>query len=136
MYRVRVLIVDDELAMRAFVRAGLKVSFPEAVQIEEAGSGEMAMKKLAVYPCDIVICDWNMPGMKGTELLAWVKEQDSLKDTQFLMLTASHEKDIVMNAVELGVDDFIMKPLSADELSRRVKSALARLLDIKKNKGG
>ncbi len=77
-----------------------------------------------------------MPGMKGTDLLAWVKEQDSLKDTQFLMLTAANETDIVMNSVKLGVNDFIMKPLSADDLSRRVRSALARLLIVQRDKAG
>ena len=128
MENIKILIVDDQPPMRAFVKAGIKASFPSGIVIDEASTGEVARDKLAIAPCDIVICDWNMPGMKGTELFAWIKEQDNLKNTQFLMLTASNEKELIMNAVQMGVNDFIMKPISVDTLSRRLQLALDRVL--------
>ncbi len=131
MESIKVLIVDDQSPMRAFVKASIKASFPSGLVIDEAGTGEVARDKLAINPCDIVICDWNMPGMKGTELFAWIKEQDNLQDIQFLMLTASNEKELVMNAVGMGVNDFIMKPISVDTLSRRLQLALDRVLSAR-----
>ncbi|MGO9015578.1 MAG: response regulator [Dissulfurispiraceae bacterium] len=134
MENIKILIVDDQSPMRTFVKASIKASFPTGIVIDEASAGDVAKDKLAINPCDIVICDWNMPGMKGTELFAWIKEQENLKDTQFLMLTASNEKEIIMNAVEMGVNDFIMKPISVDTLSKRVQLALDRVLSARRAK--
>src|SRR5208337_3979603 len=77
MENIRVLIVDDDSPMRAFIKASIRSQFPDQVgiivELDEAGSVGAAMAKLAEKPCDIVLCDWNLPGVKGTELLAWMK---------------------------------------------------------------
>jgi len=118
---MNILVVDDMPAMRAFVRAGIKISFPGKVQIEEAESGELAMKELQNRRYDLILCDWNMPGIKGTELLQWVKSQDDLKSIPFIMLTANNEKDIVMEAIKSGINDFITKPTTIDILAKKLR---------------
>ncbi len=118
---MNILVVDDMPAMRAFVRAGIKISFPGKVQIEEADSGESAMKELKNRRYDLIVCDWNMPGIKGTELLQWVKSQDDLKSIPFIMLTANNEKDIVMEAIKSGINDFITKPTTIDILAKKLR---------------
>jgi len=138
MENIRVLIVDDDSPMRAFIKASIKSSFPGrvglAVDLDEAGSAEGAMAKLAAKQYDIVLCDWNLPGMKGTELLAWMKEEDKQKETLFLMLTAHNEERVVTEAIDMGANDFITKPIAADVLSKRLMSAFRTVLDIRRNK--
>ena len=140
MENIRVLIVDDDSPMRAFIKASIKLSFPGQVginvELDEAGSVDGAMARLAAKPCDLVLCDWNLPGVKGTELLAWMKGEDKFKETLFLMLTAHNEEGIVTEAINMGVNDFIVKPIAADVLSKRLMSAFRTILDIRRNKSG
>ncbi len=138
MENIRVLIVDDESPMRAFIKASIKSSFPGQagikVELDEAGSVDAAMAKLSVKPYDVVLCDWNLPGAKGTELLAWIKEEDKQKDTLFLMLTAHNEESVLAEAMDMGVNDFITKPIAADFLSKRLMAAFNNILTIRRSK--
>ena len=136
MENIRILIVEDAAPMRSFIKASIKASFPGQVEIEEAGSGEAAMKQLEVKPCDIVLCDWNLPGIKGTELLVWMKGQEKLKGIPFMMLTAHNEKDVVTGAINMGASDFLMKPITAEALSKRLMAAIRTVLDMRKNEAG
>ncbi len=136
MENIRILIVEDTHTMRAFIKASIKSSFPGAVEIEEAISAEAAMAILEAKPLDIVLCDWNLPVMKGTELLVWMKGQDKLKEIPFLMLTAHNEKDIVTGALNMGASDFIMKPVTAEALSKRLMAAIRTVLSVRKSKPG
>ena len=140
MENIRVLIVDDDAPMRAFIKASIKSSFPGRVgiivELDEAGSVDSAMARLAAKPYDIVLCDWNLPGVKGTELLAWMKGEDKQKETLFLMLMAHNEENVVTEAINMGVNDFITKPIAADVLSNRLMSAFSTILDLRSNKSG
>jgi DNA-binding response OmpR family regulator len=134
MERIKILVIDDTPSMRAFVKAAIKTSFPGDVMIDEAASGEVGKEKLSATFFDVVICDWNMPGMKGTELLEWMKGQDNLKDVPFLMLTAHNEKDIVMTAINAGVFDYVMKPVSVETLSKKLNAAIRTALSVRIDK--
>lgn len=118
---MNILVVDDMPAMRAFVRAGIKVSFGGKVQVEEAESGELAMKELQNRRYDLILCDWNMPGISGNELLQWVRTQNDLKDIPFIMLTANNKKEMVMEAIRSGITDFITKPTTIEILANKLK---------------
>ena len=124
MGNIRILIVDDDHPMRTFIKATIRSSFPDQViEINEAASVELAMTSLSTRPCDIVLCDWNLPKLKGTHLLVWMKGQGNLENVPFLMLTANNQKDIITDAISLGVKDFIMKPVTAEALSKRLRAA-------------
>lgn len=118
---MNILIVDDMSAMRAFVRAGIKVSFPGIAHIEEADSGESAKKELQNRKYDLIVCDWNMPGITGAELLQWIRKQDDLKTIPFIMLTANNKRDAVVEAIKLGVNDFITKPTTIDVIAKKLR---------------
>jgi DNA-binding response OmpR family regulator len=75
-----------------------------------------------------------MPGMKGSDLLRWMKEQEDLKDMPFIMVTAHNEKDIIMDAVNQGITDFIIKPINVDALVKKVSAALRDIISKKVKK--
>ena len=129
---IKVLIVDDMMPARAFIRGSIKAYISKDIETDEANSGEAAKSKLETHKYDLVLCDWNMPGMKGSELLEWVKSQDKLKDIPFIMITAHNEKEIIMGAIKLGVKDFLIKPITADDLSKKVRAVLAEVLTRQK----
>lgn len=135
MEKIRILIVDDTFPMRTFIKAAIKSLFTDKVEMDDAGSGEAAKEKLSTKTFDIVLCDWNMPGIKGTELLAWMKEQGKLKEIPFLMLTAHNDKELIMSAVEAGVSDYIMKPVTADTLNLRLRAAFKTVLAARMKNG-
>jgi len=134
---VRILIVEDMMPMRAFIKAGIKAYISKDIEIDEATSGESAKGKMQQQRYDLVLCDWNMPGIKGTELLQWMREQDSLGNTPVIMLTANNNKEIILESIELGVADYVIKPVTADVLGKKISAVLnASVTAGKKNSEG
>ena len=137
MVPVRILIVDDMMAMRAFIKGGIKAFISKDIEIDEASSGEAAKARLINQHYNIVLCDWNLPGLKGTELIQWMREQDALKNTPVIMLTANNNKETILESVELGVAGYIIKPVTADVLGKKVSAVLSSSLAAgKKNAEG
>ena len=114
----KVLIVDDFSTMRKVIRNLLKQLGYE--NIVEAEDGVMALETLRSQDIDFVISDWNMPNMTGFELLKQVRADDALAKTPFLMVTAESLKENVVEAVKAGVDNYIVKPFTADVLSEKI----------------
>ncbi len=114
----KVLVVDDFSTMRKVIRNLLKQLGYE--NIVEAEDGVAALEVLRSQKIDFVISDWNMPNMSGLELLKQVRADGSLSKTPFLMVTAESLKDNVVEAVKAGVDNYIVKPFTADVLSEKI----------------
>ncbi|OPL15969.1 MAG: histidine kinase [delta proteobacterium MLS_D] len=114
----KVLVVDDFSTMRKVIRNLLKQLGYE--NIVEAEDGVAALEVLRSQKIDFVISDWNMPNMSGLELLKQVRADGSLSKTPFLMVTAETLKDNVVEAVKAGVDNYIVKPFTADVLSEKI----------------
>ncbi len=121
------------MPMRAFIKASIKSSISKDIEVDEAGSGEAAKAKLDKQRYNLVLCDWNLPGLKGTELLEWMREQDKLKNTPVIMITANNTKELIEQSVELGVADYIIKPVTADELGKKIMAVLSASMDAVKN---
>jgi two-component system chemotaxis response regulator CheY len=121
---IKVLIVDDFATMRKVIRNLLKQSGYE--NIVEAEDGVMALSELKANRIDFVISDWNMPNMTGLELLKAVRADGDLSKTPFLMVTAEALQDNVVQAVKAGVDNYIVKPFTADVLSEKITEILAK----------
>ncbi len=125
---IKVLVVDDFPTMRRIVKNLLKQLGFE--NIDEAEDGGQALQRLKGGNYGLVISDWNMPNMEGIELLRNVrKEADPLKNIPFLMVTAEAEKEKVIEAIKAGVDNYIVKPFTADIL----KEKLEKIADKKKS---
>ncbi|MCX8042913.1 MAG: chemotaxis response regulator CheY [Desulfobacterota bacterium] len=115
---MKILVVDDFSTMRRIIRNILKqLGF---ANVEEAEDGDVALEKLREGSYDFVITDWNMPNMTGLDLLKNIRADDALKDTPVLIVTAEAEKENVVQAAQAGVNDYIVKPFTADVLKAKI----------------
>lgn len=126
--KLKVLVVDDFPTMRRIIKNLLKqIGFEN---IDEAEDGVQALGKLRGGSYGLVVSDWNMPNMEGIDLLRNVRQEPlPLKDVPFLMVTAEAEKEKVIEAIKAGVDNYIVKPFTADTL----KEKLEKIADKKKS---
>lgn len=118
---MRVLIVEDDAAIRSFVRKGLKeASF--AVDVAEDGNtgSEMAHSE----PYDIIILDLMLPGKDGLSVLREIREAGS--DVPVICLTARDAVDDRVRGLDYGADDYLSKPFSFTELLARIRALLRR----------
>lgn len=120
----RLLIVDDDQAMRALIRRMLiRMKIKD---LAEAEGGEQALQQIetAGKPVDLVICDWNMPGMSGMDLFGRVH---TLRPRlPFLMLTGRADANSVIAAKQAGISAYIVKPISPEELRNKVVYLLGK----------
>ena len=115
---MKILVVDDFPTMRRIVRNILKqLGFNNN---EEAVDGKAALAILKGGDFDFVVTDWNMPNMTGLELLKAIRGDDKLKDTPVLIITAETEKENIVQAARAGVNDFIVKPFTADKIKQKI----------------
>ncbi|UOF01695.1 response regulator [Bdellovibrio reynosensis] len=122
----RILVIDDMPSIRDLVKNTLKgMGFKN---ILEAGDGEEGLKILlqnnsAGNNIQLVISDWNMPKMKGLELLKQVRATAEWSNLPFVLLTSESERDQVTEAVLAGVSQYIVKPFSAKIFEDKLKAA-------------
>ena len=121
---IKIMIVDDFATMRKVIRNLLKKSGYES--IVEAEDGVVALKELKSRKIDFVISDWNMPNMTGIELLVAIRADADLSKTPFLMVTAESLQDNVLQAVKAGVDDYIVKPFTAEVLGEKIEKIVEK----------
>ncbi len=115
---MKILIVDDFSTMRRIIRNILKqLGF---VTVEEAEDGSVAFEKLKGADYDFVITDWNMPNMTGLDLLKEIRANEKLKDLKILLVTAEAEKENIIQAAQAGVNDYVVKPFTADVLEQKI----------------
>ena len=118
----KVLIVDDFSTMRRILKNILKqIGF---TNISEADDGSTAWEELQKNSFDLIICDWNMPKMSGIELLKKVRADDTYKDIPFLMVTAEAQKQNVIEAVQAGVSNYVVKPFTAESISEKLEKII------------
>ncbi len=118
-----VLVIDDSKTTREMIRSmlheiGIKHTF-------QANSGEQALgpKREALYLADIVICDWNLPGMSGLDVLKHVRSLSAVK--AFLMVTGRCDIASIVAARDAGVSGYISKPFSITRLKTQLETVLA-----------
>jgi two-component system, chemotaxis family, chemotaxis protein CheY len=117
------LVVDDYLSMRRMVKSVLKdLGYSN---VAEADDGSTALPLLRNGDFDFLITDWNMPGMPGLELLKAVRANDRLAKLPVLMVTAEAKREQIVEAVQAGVNGYIIKPFTAEVL----KEKLAKILN-------
>ncbi|MCR6650313.1 MAG: response regulator [Cellvibrionaceae bacterium] len=123
---LRVLVVDDANFVRDMVKRTVRQLAPNA-ELMEAPDGARAVGLIKSKGADLILSDWEMPEMSGEELLRWVREQPKLGETPFVMITSRGDRNHVMAAVQAGVSDYLCKPFTAEELTRKVGKQLKRL---------
>ena len=117
-----ILIVDDYKTMLRIIRNLLKqIGF---TNVDEATDGTAALQKLREGKFKLVISDWNMEPMTGIELLREVRDDASLKNIPFIMVTAESKTENVVIAKEAGVSNYIVKPFNAATLKSKLVGVL------------
>lgn len=123
---LKVLVVDDAVFVRDMVKRTVRQLVPTA-ELLEAPDGARAMGLVKSKGADLILSDWEMPEMSGEELLRWVRTQPRYSDTPFVMITSRGDRNHVMAAVEAGVSDYLSKPFTSEELTRKIGKQLKRL---------
>ncbi len=123
---LRVLVVDDSQYMRKVVRnllinIGIK-------KVYEAGDGIAGLEAIRTVQPDLVILDWEMPLLNGPEMVRIVRSPEvfPMPDLPIIMLSAHGERWRVVEAVRLGVNEYLVKPVSAKALLDRIVSIVAK----------
>ena len=122
---IKVLVVDDMSTMRRIVKNVLRqIGFSDIV---EAENGQDALTQLRAGGFGLVVSDWNMPVMQGIELLRAVRADPELKTLPFLMVTAEAQKENLIEAVQAGVSNYVVKPFTAEVLQGKLEKIFANV---------
>lgn len=119
----RILIVDDEPAIRQMVCLALEQAGYECV---EAAGASAAQPQILTQLPDLILLDWMMPGMSGADYARRLRQEKLTRHIPIIMLTARAEEEDTVRGLDSGADDYITKPFSTRELLARIKAILRR----------
>jgi len=114
---MRVLVADDSSTMRKIILRSLQAV--GVTDIAEAADGSEAVAMFKPGDFDMVLTDWNMPGLTGLDVLKQIRAQDP--KVPVIMVTTEAEKSRVLEAIQAGVTDYLVKPFTADTLREKLE---------------
>jgi DNA-binding response OmpR family regulator len=117
---LKILLVDDEANLREMIRVYLE---QEGFQVVEASNGRDALFAARHEKPDLIILDWMMPEMNGSE---FIRAHNKESQTPVIMLTARVDDHDKIIGLELGADDYVTKPFNVRELTARIRAVLRR----------
>lgn len=123
---MKVMLVDDSRTIRNIQKNVLAQL--GHTDILEAGDGVEALAVLKQTRPDLMLVDWNMPNMDGMSLVKAVRETD--KTLPIIMCTTEAEKTRVLEAIKAGVNNYIVKPFTAETMSEKIGQTLAKLAAV------
>ena len=118
-----ILIVEDEPAIRAMVGFALSRA---GYQISEAANAMQAQSMLEERLPDLILLDWMLPGISGIDFARRLKKDEHTQKVPIIMLTARVGEDDKIRGLEVGADDYVIKPFSPRELEARIKAVMRR----------
>ena len=120
---MKILLVDDSRTIRNIQKNVLKqLGYSDFLEAEDG------LKGLTVYaetPPDLMLVDWNMPNMDGISFIRKIRETD--KSTPIIMCTTEAEKSRVLEAVKAGVNNYIVKPFTAESLGEKISQTMSKV---------
>jgi DNA-binding response OmpR family regulator len=119
----RVFVIEDEEDISGLIRYNLE---KDGYQVGLASSGEEGISKLKPFKPDLVMLDLMLPGMQGLDVLRHLKGDAATKNVPVIIVSAKTSETDRVLGLEMGADDYIMKPFSVKELASRVKAVLRR----------
>ncbi|WP_447978330.1 ATP-binding protein [Candidatus Nitrospira bockiana] len=117
-----ILVVEDNVELSRFLIESLSVPY----QVTAAADGDEGLKKALELRPDLIITDIMMPDMSGDQLIRRLRELPELKEVPVLVLTAKADEDLRVRLLKEGVQDYLSKPFSIEELSARVRTLIAQ----------
>jgi two-component system phosphate regulon response regulator PhoB len=127
MAKATILIIEDDPDIRELLSFSLS---KEGWTIVMAEDGESGLAKLPEANPDCVVLDIMLPGMDGIEILRALKADPARKKLPVIMTTAKGEESDVVTGLELGAEDYVVKPYSPKVLAARIRAALRRTVDL------
>ncbi len=118
-----IVVVDDDTDIRELVVYRLE---RDGHDVRSFSDGVAALAALAEQPADLAILDVMMPGLSGFDVARSIRQDDALRDTRIIMLTARTQEADLAQGYAAGIDDYVPKPFSPRELSLRVNAVLSR----------
>ena len=119
----KILIIEDEKAVREMLCFTLKNNGFEILEAEDSNSALDALKENEI---NLIILDWMLPGKQGIEISRIIRSSSEIKDIPIIMLTAKSDESDKVLGLESGADDYVTKPFSPKELVARIKALLRR----------
>lgn len=124
-YRIKVLVADDFATMRKIIRNILKqIGFENILEAED---GHAALQVLKNEEVGLVVTDWNMPNLSGIELLRQIRQNPKTAKVPVLMVTAEGLKENVLEAVKAGVNNYVVKPFTAEVFQEKIEAIFKKL---------
>jgi two-component system chemotaxis response regulator CheY len=121
---MRFLVVDDSSTMRRIIINTLnKLGHRDC---HEAANGREGLDRLATTMVDVVITDWNMPEMSGLEFMRAVRANDAMKHLPVLMVTTNAAQDDIVEALQAGVSNYVVKPFKEDTIREKIEAVAKR----------
>ncbi len=115
---VSVLIVDDVNSVRLQIKELLKTFGFAKIHLFSNGAEAAAFAK--TNECHLILADWHMEPMNGLELLKQIRADEKTKGAAFVMITAESTKEGVIQAIQAGVDDYLVKPMTLEQVQNKV----------------
>jgi two-component system, chemotaxis family, chemotaxis protein CheY len=131
----KVVVVDDEHYMRKVVRTMLLSVGVQNINIHDAPDGPAGLDLICAVAPNVVILDWQMPGLDGPAFVRMVRSPATFPfpDVPIIMLTGHGERSRVVEAVKIGVNEFLLKPVSVKALQDRMVSVLTKPREVVKS---
>jgi len=118
-----ILIVEDETSLIELLRYNLE---KEGFRVSAANDGEEGLALLHENKPDLLVLDWMLPHVSGIEICRQIRRKTELRDLPVIMLTARGEEADRVRGLEVGADDYVIKPFSPSELIARIRAVLRR----------
>lgn len=125
MQHKHILVVEDEAPIRDMIRFGLERAEFHVHEAEDAQSARLA---IADQRPDLILMDWMLPGVSGAEFVRELRRESLSSAIPVIMVTARVEEDDRVRGLNIGCDDYVVKPFSSSELVARVRAVLRRTL--------
>jgi len=121
----KILSIDDSLTTRRILKGAVEALGYEFLEAADAMKGLQVLSENA-QTISLILLDWNMPGMNGLEFLQKVKANTLYHSIPIIMMTTEAEKESIVKAIHLGVNNYILKPFGNEELTQKMNKCLGR----------
>lgn len=121
---MKILVIDDSRIIRDLVKFTLSVNNHEIITAED---GDIGIKKALMNIPDLILLDIEMPKLNGLETCKKLREEESIRNIPIFILSSKGHMDDLEKAFEVGADNYIIKPFSADKLEATISYKLAKL---------